>query len=333
MYTIPQEELQSGMHILPGHIYSTRTGFSLAWTPLSRSDLSDPFYSDTIIRLSQARLLACEVTCLHQALDRGASLPTIVPAGLILHVSRCGSTALIHALRASGLFVCLSEPQPITQLLSRIVSDSIPLPERSELIQAVTNLYGQLCDSKSPLIVKMASYNLLAFRELRELWPQVPCVILIRNPIEVLVSQLSSQGGWCRRKSDPKWANQLAGVPAKECSAMSSDEFAARVLGRHYDAVYQLSDDRCKIIDYQHFGLSAIKSVVEFFRGVWASALSDQVQRSIATHSLTPNASARFINDRLSKQQLASKQLVAACTSWSSGPYTMLHSISQHELK
>lgn len=85
-----------------------------------------------------------------------ALFPRIQPTGFIFHISRCGSTLLANALKTANQVLVVSEPRPVTEtLLLRLPSGGADEPEK--------------------LVIKFTSINILAMRQMRTWWPDVPC--------------------------------------------------------------------------------------------------------------------------------------------------------------
>jgi hypothetical protein len=113
-----------------------------------------------------------------------ALFPRIQPTGLIFHISRCGSTLLANALKKANQVLVVSEPRRVTEtLLLRLPSGGADEPEK--------------------LVIKFTSINILAMRQMRTWWPDVPCVVVVRDPAEVMVAY-EKGGGWMYWKESPE---------------------------------------------------------------------------------------------------------------------------------
>src|SRR5580658_4905388 len=101
------------------------------WMQFPNKELREPFFHQTVARLRRAEPPALEFDTEAEALLALANeLPPITPAGLIFHVSRCGSTLVCNALR-TGRARILSEAAPLSRLLGPYASTVWPYPLHS----------------------------------------------------------------------------------------------------------------------------------------------------------------------------------------------------------
>lgn len=80
---------------LPVDLRFSRSDVAVRWMDFGMASLSEPFFNMTVERLrsppSVTRELDGDLTSL---VLRASDLPPVAPAGMIAHVSRCGSTLL-----------------------------------------------------------------------------------------------------------------------------------------------------------------------------------------------------------------------------------------------
>jgi hypothetical protein len=86
------------------------------WLQFSSTKLTEPFLQQTIARLMSERPSAERVTDLDESLRVSDGLPEVRPAGLIFHISRCGSTLVTNMLKLVSGVTCVSEA-PLVNLL------------------------------------------------------------------------------------------------------------------------------------------------------------------------------------------------------------------------
>ena len=89
-------------------------------------------------------------------------------------------------------------------------------------------------------VLKFSSYCAMRLDLIRALWPRVPVVFLVRDPVEVMVSNFSRGSAWQGIWRRPVQASEMFGW-VENSAAMSREEFSARVIGRlcHMATLYR----------------------------------------------------------------------------------------------
>src|SRR4029450_14106661 len=86
---------------LPVRFSFTPRSVSVRWLDFGRTTLSQPFFNQTLRQLRRTEPPASErMTDLSELLRSRAAFDAVRPAGIIFHVSRCGSTFLPNGLKA-----------------------------------------------------------------------------------------------------------------------------------------------------------------------------------------------------------------------------------------
>ena len=125
------------------------------------------------------------------------------PSGFIFHASRCGSTLLSKALASSRAHCVLSEPTP-SNLIWTVLTNGLHKPvswnanshrvyKHLTLAQGRRRLAGY-----NRYFIKFTSYNVLFFRYIHSVFPDVPAIFLYRSPAAILASYLASLPDWWR---------------------------------------------------------------------------------------------------------------------------------------
>lgn len=213
-----------------------------AWLPLSitqgpegwRTDLvwggdrrfTQPFSEDDLLQWSWrplGRLLRPWLD-LEGLIARGEALEAPPPAGLIFHISRCGSTLLTRMLGAMDGVVALSEPPPLEALIGAGRTDpSLDEPTRLRALRAAAALMGRPRPGPDGrLILKFDSWSLFDLPFIRQAFPRSPVVVLHRDPLAVLASHGRMPG-----------RHMVPGLIDWRCEppAGSTGEYRARLLG------------------------------------------------------------------------------------------------------
>jgi hypothetical protein len=195
---------------------------------------------------------------------------------------------------------------------------------RRRLFEAAFRLFAHYRTGQSErLVIKFSSLNLFGMQFVRRCWPEIPCVVLVREPAEVLVSTLNERG-WLAYK-DAEHARDLYGWtdPPQPPEEMPNEEFCARLLGRHLEAALASLDDRCRVIDYEELNPKRIRSIAAFF-GLELPEALDLRHDLFRVYSKDPSRALPFLDDRPLKRRLASAGVGAAAERWARPAYLEL---------
>lgn len=120
-------------------------------------------------------------------------------AGLIFHMSRCGSTLLARLLAADPNTLVLNEPDIVNMLLkerlSAIHRESTESVDGA-LMQAVARIGSQINPGARRIIIKTTSWNAAKAPTLMRAFPDARGVFLGRDPRAVLASLDRKPPGW-----------------------------------------------------------------------------------------------------------------------------------------
>jgi hypothetical protein len=300
----------------------------------SADSLREPFFDQTVARLRRFSLGEFETNA-EELLKAGNQVPLIVPSGLIFHISRCGSTLIANALRVAAGARVLAEATPIAYLLGPYLSAVWPVAleewqsSRAELLRAVVNLYGQGGPGNSPrVVIKFSSVGILSMDFIRSVWPSVPTLIVVRDPVEVIVSNLQAPGSWMRMKSVPLRACDTFGLAAGDVVSMSPEEYAARIVGGFCQAAAPSIDSNTAVVDYAAINDVTLRKIAQLFGLDLLPAGSPVLQRTLETQAKDARNWIPFRDDRNRKQFAATSRLRLEVDRWAREPYNALEARS-----
>jgi hypothetical protein len=219
-----------GAEWIPARIRWTEAGPMVDWCHLGDLRFTDPFFAQTI-----NRAMAHPFNLLFQRSSPLETLseqvPELRPAGLIFHMTRCGSTLVTQMLASLPANVALSEPSPIDHVLR--APAGLPGVTADRIVgwlRAVTAALGRRRHKEQrDFVIKLDGWHALVLPLIRRAFPDVPWAFLYRRPVEVLGSigmmppyQMLPGG------IDPA----LVGLSRPQALAMSLDRYAALVLER-----------------------------------------------------------------------------------------------------
>jgi hypothetical protein len=277
------------------------TGLYFVLRQIGPQALQDAFLQQTVARIAGPE------TVVHIPMaDIGKVAPGTVPAGLIFHVARCGSTLLSQMLKQQGAVV-YAEPLAVNEILSP--PHKWP---RTALVAALRSL-GALfaAHAGGPYVLKFSSWNTLYCDILADAFPQTPWAFSYRDPVEVGVSLLSEPPGWFADASETSRALVRAADPAG--AATSPDEFVARLYGAFCDAACRLDPARGKLVPYAALPAAVWESVAPHFALALDAAQKARMAAEAGTYSKAPlGKAAAFASDSAKKRAAASPALLEA---------------------
>lgn len=319
---------------LPIEFMFNRASSLVRWIDFGTKYLSEPFFHDTIEYLRGSNLPAQErATSIDLFLDAATATPMVLPSGIIFHVTRCGSTLLANVLKAGEPIVTLSEAPLLAPFFGASPFEGAPSltaisnNTRKTFLDALVRLYAQYgaTSVNAKVLIKCDSFGILGMSLIRQSWPTVPFVILIRDPVEVMVSNLNLPAGWFvmrRHTSEFGWTS-------KESENMLPEEYMARIIGRLYDVVLERLDDKCRVIDYSMLNKPTLLRIADWFDINTEGILIEEVLRRDAKAS---NNSKIFEADTGRKQRSASPLAREYARKWAYAPYHRLRALALTQL-
>lgn len=231
------------------------------WGDMRGVRFAEPFFDQTVARWAGGdpppSLVRTDLDALHLLDDQ----PSLEPAALIFHLSRCGSTLLSRLLsRVPGTLV-ISEPAPINALLMAEADETA----QAALLRLLVRALGRRrFGDERRLILKLSSWNICRHRLFRRAFPGVPVIWVQREPVEVMASLLAGASGWMQMQRAPLLAQALFGISADAVARLDRDVFCARSLAAMLKAAGEATSDRALVLDYRDLPDAAWSTVAAF---------------------------------------------------------------------
>lgn len=300
---------------------------TIEWLYLGREPLADPFFHQTITRV---KATVPDVPMRETGLKALSRLEDeVLPSGFIFHVSRCGSTLLANGLRAIPETIVVSEAQPFGALFVPRKHESGVSngweTKRDELLRGIVRAYGQRrAGNEKALVIKFSSWDILSFQVVRRLWPEVPCVVVVRDPIEVMVSCIQEPPGWMRLKRDAAVASRVFGWTESSIDEMTDEQFCARGIAEFFRAGAANLRGQCRVVSYENLKAPRVRDIARFF-GLDVAQLGEQkLDEVFATYAKDSKGMKPFVDDREEKQNAATDVIRGECKQWAEEPYLLL---------
>ena len=170
---------------LPVHLFEDEGGVKVEWHHFGFARLTEPFFEQSWARaaaLPAQSLLRMQTPV--DALLEFRSEPA--PAGLVLHMSRCGSTLIAQMLAELDEVTVVAEAPLFDTVLRLHRSGRLTGEHLRGAAAALTRVRHP--DARQA-VIKLDAWHTPCWRTLASFFPETPAIFLHRNPIEVLVSQ------------------------------------------------------------------------------------------------------------------------------------------------
>jgi hypothetical protein len=301
------------------------------WTDFGSQTLAEPFFNQSVQKITMTEHPTEQIeTGLNELLEMADRMAPVVPSGLVFHISRCGSTLIANALRISANTIVISEAQPFSAALLpdffrvELMNDASGNSTRAHTLRSLATIFGHSFQrGASKLVIKFTSWNILRISFLRSLWPTVPCIVVVRDPVEVMVSNLRSPSGWMQWKASLPSVLELFPWTYDEIAKMNAEEYCARVLGLFCQAGAQISDDHIRVVEYTSLDTKRIYEIAEFFNVLINKEHEGAITKILECNSKDLNSSP-YLDDRAYKQRMATEIVRISAQKWANSNYNLL---------
>jgi hypothetical protein len=207
---------------------------AIDWCDMRGERFAEPFLDQTVARLAAAGrdLVRTDLDAL-LTLDEA---PSLEPCGIVLHLSRCGSTLVSRLLGTVPGTLVVAEPAPLNTLLQADPERVDPAVQIRVLRLLVRALGRIRFGDERRFVLKLSSWNVRRLDVIRAAFPNVPLVWVQRMPEPVLASLLAEPPRWLALHERPHLADRLFGIKPDELAGLDGAALAARVLGSLLEA-------------------------------------------------------------------------------------------------
>lgn len=250
--------------------------------------------------------------------DYRASEHVLPPLLSIWHLTRCGSTLTARMLSKINSLQVTDEPGALADICGAFWA-LVPKVQRQVALKAAVQAIGQpLRPEATHLVIKQSLRNWRDLDALEQLYPAMHRVLLIRDPLEILVSNVRSPPGWLRLRH-AIWSPLLSGIAFDKQRALSDAEFIARCLGRAFGGladVVEQDPEAWLILDYQELP-DAVPERLLSRLGIHPTA-AERAAMAAQTQLQAWNRDGRrpFTPDSAAKQAAATAEMRALCDIW-----------------
>jgi len=225
---------------VPIRLFETQGDLHCKWWYLGYEQIAAPFFEDTISicgkhpQNSNPYKVQTSIACIN---EWAADIDSIAPSAFIFHISRCGSTLVSQLLGLQEEHIVLSEVPFFDELL-RLGFKQKKLSEFLPTLKSSIQFYGSKRNPKAKhLFIKCDSWHVHFYKEIRQLYPEVPIILLYRKPYEVMQSQQKNRG----MQAIPGLIDpEIFGFDATQIPRLDFDLYMANVLETYFSAFIQI---------------------------------------------------------------------------------------------
>lgn len=256
---------------------------------------TEPFQDEYLSRCSQQLFnqIIQPRSSLEYARRQAINLPQIQPAGFIFHLSRCGSTLISGCLSEVDSTCIFSEPPLLTELL---LDNQLSWDDRKAFLSSLINLQAAAFPPRPQIIIKCNAWDIFQWELIRSVYPLVPSIFLVRDPVEILASHARCAGR--HMAGDPS----LTGVhPVFSVREESLLIWRSNILHAMLEEMGKWScDPQVLRVDYRHLDAMQIRNIAHHFGIFTAGESLLAMSQRLQFHSKTPGIA--FAKDSDTKQ-------------------------------
>lgn len=270
---IDSDKIKLAGHWLPYRYHAKSR--SIHWC-LPAGHATEPFQDETISRYRQTVLLNQFITPKTSlaSLDiQAQAVQTITPAGFIFHLSRCGSTLISGCLSELDTSCVFSESPVLTEIL---LDPTLNETSQKHYLQQLIDLQASVFPTRPDVVIKWNAWDIFRWALIRAIYPQVPVIFLVRNPVEILASHQRLAGRHMSGDSVLAAHYPELAPPLKDENIL---DFRVRVLAALLTAMKKHCHEvNVRIVDYVQVDLNKIYALCNYF----AVAPSSEARLSVA---------------------------------------------------
>ncbi|MBV8253696.1 MAG: hypothetical protein JO154_13895 [Chitinophaga sp.] len=263
------------------------------WLDAAQHRFTQPFFHNTIQELKKLqspgfRNFSC-ISTAEDIIHWASDLPTPAPAAIIFHVSRCGSTTISQMLAEDERNVILSEVGVLDDVLRLpFIPEITAAPPREQLFKSLIAILSRPRTSEAQRVfVKLDSWHLFFYEELRQWFPNTPFMLLYRHPAEVVRSQMKQHGMHFTRGLIPA---EWLGCSWEELPAQNP-EYISFLIDRYLQkmAYIHARDTNTFLVDYKDGNESMLEKLLLHTQYQPALPLKQQMLQRADRHGKYPD--------------------------------------------
>lgn len=312
----PRLRVQQQAGFIPIEVQPATTGHEVVWFDVGDHQFTKAKFEFAIQRMRAEPNARPTVTMNIEHLTTPSFLPdTLYPSGFVFHMSRCGSTLFARALARTRDHIVIDEGTPLNDGLWDLLTGGWrqPVSADARSLQICRNLILALGRRRIPeqqrYFVKFRSWNVLFIELITQAFPDVPCLFLYRDPVEVLVSSQWNPVWTLDFKATATGAYMIEHSLAAT-QAMDDLTFLAKVFARYFVAALQTNVKQLSYLNYEQLTRANFPAILMHAFNYQPTA--DQLalmQTQFDYYSKDDEDAVRFTPDKEAKQAAATTEI------------------------
>jgi hypothetical protein len=198
----------------------------------------------------------------------------VPPSVFIFHVSRCGSTLASQLLAQDRTNIVLSEVPFFDSILR--AGNSIPV----DVLKDAIAFYSPVKNYRKRLFIKTDSWHIFFYKQLRELYPHTPFILLYRRPDEVVRSQQKRRG----MHAIPGLIEPALFGFENDVTQINQDVYLGEVLDKYFQAFLQVieKDPLATLINYNEGPVAMVETIAR----ITDTRISDDEMEKIKSRAM-----------------------------------------------
>ncbi|GAB4121616.1 MAG: hypothetical protein Kow00104_05150 [Rhodothalassiaceae bacterium] len=301
------------------------------WANIGDHPLKEWQFTYTMQYLSETDKIRDAFTSDFEVLeDAGSAVGGLEPSAFIFHISRCGSTLLAKALARLDSNIVINQGSALQRGFWAALTDDFrrPLAPTPEALAAFRHILLAMArrrrESNRTAIVKFVSWNTLYIDFIRKAFPEVPCLFLYRDPVEVIASVIQRPTPALVAKGG-RLASVLLGEFADAGKDMSDIAYLAACTANYFRAALAAADDGLGLLNYRDIRPENFAEILDRGLGIRPEAGELETMREqFRFHSKDDGDARPFQSDSLEKSRMISQEDKAAISRISHSLFTKL---------
>lgn len=272
---------------IPYKIFYEKDGLYLRWLYVGSKTFLEPFFDETIAKcrsLPENSKLRYSLTHINLLPEWSTYIDSISPTAIIFHVSRCGSTMLSQLLGLDFKNSILAEV-PLFDELLRWGFNNQKSENIQDFLQSAISFYGSKRKSaQEKLFIKTDSWHIHFYHHYRLLYPNIPFLLLYRNPDEIIKSHQKQRG---MQAVQGVIEPSLFGFQLSEIKSKNMDEYLAMVMETYLTSFINiLQNDPLAIpINYNEGMMNIVQKTAQITQMKLGLELLLKMEKRLSFHS------------------------------------------------
>lgn len=237
----------------PTQVSATASGLTVSFASIDSAEFQDAFDFRTIDRnvSSESWSEKFDWTEIHTLSELSSN---IIPAGMIFHHARCGSTLMVRLLRCFKIQVYAEPLSPNYLLMPPMKIDKHHIVPAIRFLVHLIGLH-----SGAPFIIKHTSWNAIFAGEFVRAFPHTPWVFVARDPVATAMSVLETPPFWLRSSGRfTPYAREFGPIETVE-------QFVAAMLAAFVTIVTDLPKKNGQLVLYDELPGAVVDRVSDHF--------------------------------------------------------------------